>query len=62
MALSPVQEAMIQSSVLSIISNILAQIIEGKKEGENGEYLIDWIPVFQFLLFSIISTPPNFYW
>lgn len=62
MALSPLQEAVIQSAVLSIISNILAQVIEGQKEGDTGRFPIDWITVFQFLLFSIISTPPNFWW
>jgi hypothetical protein len=24
--------------------------------------VIDWIPVFQYLLFALISTPPNFLW
>jgi hypothetical protein len=23
---------------------------------------IDWVPVFQFLLYAIINTPPNFLW
>ncbi|KHN94265.1 Mpv17/PMP22 [Metarhizium album ARSEF 1941] len=23
---------------------------------------VDWIPVFQFLMFSVVSTPPNFLW
>ncbi|UNI24081.1 hypothetical protein JDV02_009857 [Purpureocillium takamizusanense] len=26
------------------------------------EMAIDWIPVFQFLLYSVINTPPNFLW
>jgi hypothetical protein len=24
--------------------------------------VIDWVPVFQFVLFTIINTPPNFLW
>lgn len=24
--------------------------------------IIDWVPVFQFILFTIVSTPPNFLW
>lgn len=62
MALSALKEAIVQAAVLSMVSNILAQFIDGQKDGEAGRYSIDWIPVFQFLLFSIISTPPNFYW
>ncbi|KAI9163264.1 hypothetical protein HJFPF1_04866 [Paramyrothecium foliicola] len=26
------------------------------------EFEIDWIPVFQFLLFAVLNTPPNFLW
>jgi len=26
------------------------------------EMAIDWIPVFQFLLYSVVNTPPNFLW
>lgn len=24
--------------------------------------VIDWVPIFQFVFYAIISTPPNFMW
>lgn len=25
-------------------------------------FSIDWIPVFQYLLFTVVNTPPNYLW
>ncbi|KAF4345727.1 glomerulosclerosis Mpv17 [Fusarium beomiforme] len=59
----PVVMATIQSAALGGIANVLAQAITAYKAGVNlNEISIDWIPVFQFLLFNVICTPPNFYW
>ncbi|RGP70702.1 hypothetical protein FLONG3_7381 [Fusarium longipes] len=56
----PVVMATIQSAALGGIANILAQVITAYRAGT--DVAIDWVPVFQFLLFNIICTPPNFYW
>ncbi|KAF7559990.1 hypothetical protein G7046_g4172 [Stylonectria norvegica] len=60
MALSPIVQATIQSAALGGLSNILAQVLTAYKSGTSVS--IDWIPVFHFLLFNLISTPPNYYW
>ncbi|KAM0190336.1 hypothetical protein ACHAPA_000308 [Fusarium lateritium] len=56
----PVVMATIQSAALGGIANILAQVITAYRAGT--DVVIDWVPVFQFLLFNVICTPPNFYW
>ncbi|KAM4065179.1 peroxisomal protein [Hirsutella rhossiliensis] len=53
-------DATLQQALLGAASNVLAQLITASKN--KTELSVDWIPVFQFLLFSIISTPPNFLW
>ncbi|KAK7408900.1 Protein transport protein yif1 [Neonectria punicea] len=57
---SPMVTAMIQSATLGGLANVLAQVISSYRTG--SEVSIDWVPVFQFLLFNLISTPPNFIW
>lgn len=57
---SPIITATLQASVIAGISNVLAQAISAYKAGT--PLVIDWVPVFQFFLFGIISTPPNFLW
>ncbi|CAN8100323.1 unnamed protein product [Discula destructiva] len=60
MAMSPIVSGTIQSALLSATSNILAQAITAYRSEKS--FVIDWVPVFQFLLFTIVSTPPNFMW
>ncbi|KAG6066759.1 hypothetical protein E4U32_005406 [Claviceps aff. humidiphila group G2b] len=60
MAPNPIFSATLQAALLGAISNILAQLIQSYRNQTTLE--VDWIPVFQFLIFSIISTPPNFIW
>ncbi|KAG6094608.1 hypothetical protein E4U30_003218 [Claviceps sp. LM220 group G6] len=60
MAPNPIFSATLQAALLGAISNILAQSIQSYRNQTTLE--VDWIPVFQFLIFSIISTPPNFIW
>ncbi|KAK3693607.1 hypothetical protein B0T22DRAFT_505509 [Podospora appendiculata] len=63
MALSPIVVASLQAAVISAISNILAQGLAARKSSIGKAPLeIDWVPVFQFVLFAFISTPPNFLW
>ncbi|KAJ6788030.1 hypothetical protein PWT90_06225 [Aphanocladium album] len=57
---APIVAATTQSAALGVLSCILAQWITAYRQ--EASLWIDWIPVFQFLLFIIISTPPNFLW
>ncbi|KAI0018061.1 Mpv17/PMP22 family protein [Xylariomycetidae sp. FL0641] len=60
MAPSPIVTATIQSSVLAATSNLLAQCLTAYQK--ETPFVIDWVPVFQFVLFAIVSVPPNFLW
>ncbi|KAL7947197.1 hypothetical protein V8C42DRAFT_279263 [Trichoderma barbatum] len=60
MAPSPIIQATLQSSLLAALSNILAQAITAYRNNE--AVTIDWVPVFQYVVFTIVSTPPNFLW
>lgn len=60
MALPPIVTATLQSAVLGATSNILAQVITAYRSDK--PFVLDFVPVFQFLLFTAISTPPNFLW
>ncbi|KAI5464588.1 hypothetical protein BGZ63DRAFT_378105 [Mariannaea sp. PMI_226] len=57
---SPMVTAMIQNAALGGLANVLAQLILAYRSG--SAVSIDWVPVFQFLLFNVLSTPPNFLW
>ncbi|RCI08721.1 hypothetical protein L249_4764 [Ophiocordyceps polyrhachis-furcata BCC 54312] len=54
----PLVTATVQAALLGALSNVLAQLLTADESTES----IDWIPVLQFLLFNIVSTPPNFLW
>ncbi|KAK7914864.1 Mpv17/PMP22 family protein [Apiospora marii] len=56
----PIVNATIQSAVLAATSNLLAQALSAYKN--EVSLVIDWVPVFQFIVYAIISTPPNFMW
>ncbi|KAF3765072.1 hypothetical protein M406DRAFT_322865 [Cryphonectria parasitica EP155] len=58
MPVPPIVSGTIQAAVLSATSNIMAQAI-GAYRSEKS-FVIDWVPVFQFFLFAVVSTPPNF--
>lgn len=60
MAPPPIVMATIQSSVLTATSNLLAQAITSYQN--ETPLIVDWVPVFQFILYAAISTPPNFLW
>ncbi|KAK2608458.1 hypothetical protein QQS21_003028 [Conoideocrella luteorostrata] len=60
MARNPIFSATLQAAGLGAMSNIIAQLIEAYRKQTAME--IDWIPVFKFLMFGVISTPPNFMW
>ncbi|KAK3310919.1 uncharacterized protein B0T15DRAFT_507537 [Chaetomium strumarium] len=56
----PIVTATIQTAVISAVSNILAQAITAHQNSTSLK--IDFIPVFQYVLFALMSTPPNFLW
>jgi len=60
MALPPIVVATIQSSLITATSNIVAQLLTAYRS--NTPFVMDWVPFFQFLIFGLISTPPNFMW
>ncbi|GJN67568.1 hypothetical protein PLICBS_001595 [Purpureocillium lilacinum] len=60
MARHPIFNATLQAALLGAVSNVLAQLITANRN--KTEMAIDWIPVFQFLLYSVVNTPPNFLW
>ncbi|KAM0439794.1 hypothetical protein ACHAPT_000891 [Fusarium lateritium] len=57
---SPMVTAALQNATLGAFANVVAQLITAYRT--ESEVVIDWVPVFQFLLFNLISTPPNFMW
>ncbi|KAK4192468.1 hypothetical protein QBC35DRAFT_424043 [Podospora australis] len=60
MALSPIVKGTIQSAVIGGISNIIAQVVAAQQN--NKPITIDPLPLFQFILFALVSTPPNILW
>lgn len=56
----PIVNATFQSAVLAATSNLLAQALTAYRH--ETPLVIDWVPVFQFVLYAVISTPPNFLW
>jgi len=57
--LPPFVDATLQAAFMGALSNVLAQYIESLKVGEELE--IDYIPVFRFVLFAVLTTPINFF-
>lgn len=57
---SPIVQQTIMAAVLSATSNVLAQLITAQKTGQ--AFTIDPAPVFKFVLFTALSTPPNVLW
>ncbi|KAK4136960.1 hypothetical protein BT67DRAFT_374495 [Trichocladium antarcticum] len=60
MAPSPIVTATLNSAVLAVLSNIFAQAIRASRN--NTPLTINPLPALQFLLFALLSTPPNFLW
>ncbi|OTB03995.1 hypothetical protein M426DRAFT_321288 [Hypoxylon sp. CI-4A] len=60
MALPPIVTATIQSAVLAATSNLLAQSLTAYQN--ETPLVVDWVPVFQFVIYSFINIPPNFLW
>ncbi|KAI1092166.1 Mpv17/PMP22 family protein [Rostrohypoxylon terebratum] len=60
MALPPIVIATLQSAVLAATSNLLAQTLTAYRK--EVTLVVDWVPVFQFVLYAFINVPPNFLW
>ncbi|KAL0937732.1 integral membrane mpv17 pmp22 [Colletotrichum truncatum] len=56
----PIVSATLQSAALAGTSNLLAQALTAYRS--DSQLVIDWVPVFQFVLNAIVTTPPNFMW
>ncbi|KAG7291847.1 hypothetical protein NEMBOFW57_001868 [Staphylotrichum longicolle] len=57
---APIVTATLQTALIGAFSNVLAQAITAHQS--NTPLTIDPIPVLQYTLFSLLSTPPNFLW
>ncbi|KAK4229556.1 hypothetical protein QBC38DRAFT_105630 [Podospora fimiseda] len=60
MAQSPIVKATIQTATITAMSNLIAQVISAQQE--NKPITINPTPLIQFILFSLVSTPPNYLW
>ncbi|KAF1963145.1 hypothetical protein CC80DRAFT_487542 [Byssothecium circinans] len=50
----------LQGAVLSATSNVIAQVISAYKE--NAPFTLNTAPILKFIVFSIVSNPPNIVW
>ncbi|KAF2203849.1 hypothetical protein GQ43DRAFT_438452 [Delitschia confertaspora ATCC 74209] len=50
----------IQGALLSVVSNILAQLIAPLKNG--GSFTFNPVPVIKFFVYALINNPPNILW
>ncbi|AEO65686.1 uncharacterized protein THITE_2112909 [Thermothielavioides terrestris NRRL 8126] len=57
---APIVTATVQTAVISAVSNIIAQAISARQT--NTPLTLDPLPIFQYTLFALLSTPPNFLW
>ncbi|KAG0641428.1 hypothetical protein HOY80DRAFT_902489 [Tuber brumale] len=58
--MSAIINASIQAALLSASSNLLAQSLQAYKL--NTPLSFDFTPAYQFALYALLSTPPNFVW
>ncbi|KAI1758742.1 hypothetical protein GGR53DRAFT_516067 [Hypoxylon sp. FL1150] len=56
----PIVTATIQSAILAATSNLLAQGLTAYQN--EAQFVVDWVPVFQFVIYTFINIPPNFLW
>ncbi|KAH7358280.1 hypothetical protein B0T11DRAFT_284115 [Plectosphaerella cucumerina] len=58
--LSPIMSVTLQNAVLSATSNLLAQALTSYRN--DTPFIVDWVPVVQFIIFTFVNTPPNYLW
>ncbi|KAL9092831.1 MAG: hypothetical protein Q9165_004249 [Trypethelium subeluteriae] len=59
-SIPPIVNATLQAVVFSATSNIIAQALTAYQKDK--PFALDTVALTQFVLFSILSTPPNFLW
>ncbi|MCJ1336718.1 hypothetical protein MMC09_001996 [Bachmanniomyces sp. S44760] len=66
---SPIQTATIQAAVLNLISSFLAQVLTSYRSSSSASGTstfqsveLNYTKIIQFLIYTLISTPPNFLW
>ncbi|KAF2237827.1 hypothetical protein EV356DRAFT_509715 [Viridothelium virens] len=59
-SIPPIVNATLQAVVFSATSNIIAQALTAYQKDK--PFTLDTVALTQFVLFSILSTPPNFLW
>ncbi|KAI9817442.1 MAG: hypothetical protein M1827_001052 [Pycnora praestabilis] len=57
---SAIVNATLQAAILSATSNLLAQILTSYRKDE--PLSINPVPVFQFVLYTLLNCPPNYLW
>ncbi|TXC02435.1 hypothetical protein FocTR4_00014831 [Fusarium oxysporum f. sp. cubense] len=57
---SPLVSVTLQSVVLAATSNLLAQVLMAYRLDK--PISVDWMPVSQFIVWTAVSTPPNYLW
>ncbi|KAI1339339.1 Mpv17/PMP22 family protein [Xylariaceae sp. FL0016] len=57
---SPIVTATAQSALLAATSNVLAQVITSYQA--ETPLVVDWVPIFQFVVYAFLNIPPNFLW
>ncbi|KAF3350173.1 Spore wall maturation protein DIT1 [Verticillium dahliae VDG2] len=60
MSLPPIVSVTLQGVVLSATSNLLAQALTSFRDDK--PFIVDWVPVVQFIIWTIVNTPPNYLW
>ncbi|KAH7021952.1 hypothetical protein EDB80DRAFT_693882 [Ilyonectria destructans] len=56
----PILSVTLLNTILAATSSLLAQALTWYRT--NQPLIIDWAPVAQFIIWTIISTPPNYLW
>ncbi|KAL5604833.1 hypothetical protein BROUX41_001829 [Berkeleyomyces rouxiae] len=67
MALSVIVKVTLQAAAINALSNLIAQGLAVSRASLAADEVtqgarIDWISMFQFVLFAVLNTPPNFLW
>ncbi|KAI9782676.1 MAG: hypothetical protein M1835_003952 [Candelina submexicana] len=57
---SSIVNGTLQAAILNATSNILAQVIKAYRE--DTVLTLDFVRIFQFVLFTVLNCPPNMLW
>ncbi|PHH52369.1 hypothetical protein CFIMG_003777RA, partial [Ceratocystis fimbriata CBS 114723] len=65
MALPVIFKVTLQATIINVCSNLIAQGLTAFQAGLVINFYtatINWVSVFQFAVFAVLNTPPNFLW